>query len=170
MDADRFGILYDRYAVKVFQKCLSMTRDKELAKDLSHDIFLKAFVNLPKFDHRSRFGTWLYSISYNYCLDHLRKEQRHRRDDIDERTEAKMVENDSSEAELLAMRAEHLDSVLAKIDPEERGLLLMKYQDDLSVKEMMEVLGVGESAVKMRVLRARERALRLFRELYPDEA
>ncbi len=54
MDADRFGVLYDRYTAKVYQKCMGMTQDKELAKDLTHDIFLKAFVNLSKFDHRSQ--------------------------------------------------------------------------------------------------------------------
>ena len=81
MDADRFGVLYDRYTAKVYQKCVGMTTDKELAHDLTHDIFLKAFVNLSKFDHRSKFGTWLYSITYNYCLDHLRKRQRHRTTD-----------------------------------------------------------------------------------------
>jgi len=39
-------VLYDRYTAKVYQKCMGMTRDQELAKDLTHDIFLKAFVNL----------------------------------------------------------------------------------------------------------------------------
>lgn len=169
MDADRFGILYDRYSARVYQKCLSMTRDRDLAKDLSHDIFLKAFVNLPKFDRRSRFGTWLYSISYNYCLDHLRKQQRIRKDDIDDRMEDRLAGPDDSESALLSLRAEHLELVLARIEPDDRALLLMKYQDELSVKDMMDVLLLGESAVKMRIMRARERALRMFHELYPEE-
>ena len=168
MDADRFGVLYDRYAAKVFQKCIGMTRDRDLAKDLTHDIFLKAFVNLGKFDHRSRFGTWLYSITYNYCLDHLRRSQRYHKDPLDDRMEGRLEGDDASEALLLSLRAEHLDRVLELIDPEDRALLLMKYQDDLSIKDMMEVLDLGESAVKMRVLRARERALAKYRELYPD--
>ncbi|MFT3885356.1 MAG: RNA polymerase sigma factor [Flavobacteriales bacterium] len=151
MDADRFGVLYDRYATKVFQKCLGMTRDRDLAKDLTHDIFLKAFVNLPKFDHRSRFGTWLYSITYNYCLDQLRKAQRRRSEDLDEEVEASTYDTDAYEAELLSMRAEHLEVVLAGISADERALLLMKYQDDLSVKEIMEMMSLGESAVKMRI-------------------
>jgi RNA polymerase sigma-70 factor (ECF subfamily) len=169
MDAERFGLLYDRYSAKVFQKCLGMTRDRDLAKDLTHDIFLKAFVNLPKFDHRSRFGTWLYSITYNYCLDQLRKAQRKRSEDLNEDVEASTQDEDAYEAELLGMRAEHLDAVLASIGADERALLLMKYQDDLSVKEIMEMMSLGESAVKMRIMRARERALAKYRELYPEE-
>jgi len=170
MDADRFGVLYDRYSALVFQKCLGMTRDRDLAKDLTHDIFLKAFVNLGKFDHRSKFGTWLYRITYNYCLDHLRKAQRRRTDDIDEHPVKDGLAEDRYEAELLALRAERLGAVLEALDPEDRALLLMKYMEDLSVKEMMEVLELGESAVKMRMLRARERALGKYRELYPEEA
>lgn len=168
MDAERFAVLYDRYSTRVFQKCVGMTRDRDLAKDLTHDIFLKAFLNLSRFDHRSKFGTWLYSITYNYCLDHLRKAKRMREDDIDERTQEGTPDDDRNEALLLALRAERLDRVLMEIDPTDRAVLLMKYEDELSVKEMMEALAVSESAVKMRLLRARERALARYAELYPE--
>ncbi len=169
MDTERFGVLYDRYTTKVYQKCLGMTRDKDLAKDLTHDIFLKAFVNLSKFDHRSKFGTWLYSITYNYCLDTLRKGQRTRSEEIDERVEDGTIDDQAYEAKLLGLRADRLDQVIAKLDPADRALLLMKYQEDLSVKDIMEVMALQESAVKMRILRARERALRLYGQLYPEE-
>jgi RNA polymerase sigma-70 factor (ECF subfamily) len=170
MDADRFGVLYDRYTAKVYQKCVGMTRDKELAHDLTHDIFLKAFVNLSKFDHRSKFGTWLYSITYNYCMDHLRKGQRRRTTELDEeRYEEADVQEDRYEQELLSLRADRLSSVLEALEPGDRATLLMKYQDELSVKEMMDVLGVSESAVKMRAMRARERALAKYHELYREE-
>lgn len=169
MDTERFGVLYDRYTTKVYQKCLGMTRDKDLAKDLTHDIFLKAFVNLSKFDHRSKFGTWLYSITYNYCLDTLRRGQRTRSEEIDERVEDGTIDDQAYEAKLLGLRADRLDQVIAKLDPADRALLLMKYQEDLSVKDIMEVMALQESAVKMRILRARERALRLYGQLYPEE-
>lgn len=169
MDTERFAVLYDRYSTKVFQKCVGMTRDRELAKDLTHDIFLKAFLNLTKFDHRSKFGTWLYSITYNYCLDTLRKAKRHREEDIDERTGSDTPADDNNEAQLLGMQAAELDHVMQAIDPTDRAVLLMKYEDELSVKEMMDALSVSESAVKMRLMRARERALAKYSELYPDE-
>ncbi len=169
MDAARFGVLYDRYSAKVFQKCLGMTRDKDLAHDLTHDIFLKAFVGLVKFDHRSKFGTWLYSITYNYCLDHLRKSQRNRTSDVDEAIDPGGLSEDRYETELLSLRADRLSPVLDAIDPADRAILLMKYQDELSIKDMMEVLVLSESAVKMRVLRARERALAKYHQLYREE-
>lgn len=169
MEADRFGVLYDRYTTKVYQKCIGMVRDQDIAKDLTHDIFLKAFVNLAKFDHRSKFGTWLYSITYNYCLDHLRRNQRRRTTDVEDDMLEDDTQEDRFEAELLSMRAENLETVLEALEPGDKAVLFMKYQDDLSIKEMMEMLQVGESAVKMRILRARERALSKYHELYPEE-
>lgn len=168
MDADRFGLLYDRYATKVYQKCVGMTRNKEISQDLAHDIFLKAFVNLSKFDHRSRFGTWLYSITYNYCLDHLRKSQRQRSTELEDDVLEDGAE-ERYEMELLSMRAERLGPVLDALEAGDRAILLMKYQDELSVKDMMNVLGLSESAVKMRAMRARERALAKYHLLFQDE-
>ncbi|MBK7083852.1 MAG: RNA polymerase sigma factor [Flavobacteriales bacterium] len=110
-----------------------------------------------------------YSITYNYCLDALRKNQRHQEQDIDERMPESLPLNDESEAALLGLRAERLDQVLSQIDPADRAILLMKYEDELPVADMQAALGVGESAVKMRLLRARERAIAKYRQLYPGE-
>jgi DNA-directed RNA polymerase specialized sigma24 family protein len=66
---DEFGILYDRYSEKVYHKYISFVKDLALAQDLTHDIFLKTFINLSKFNHKSKFSTWLYSITYNVCID-----------------------------------------------------------------------------------------------------
>ncbi len=169
LDAELFGLLYDRFAGRVYRKCLSMTRDKSLAHDLTHDIFLKAFLNMSRFDGRSKFGTWLYRITFNYCLDHLRKKQR---EPVATEVDAEVlhvVNEDQYEEELMGIRADRLDTVLDALDASDRALLLFKYQEDMSVKELMELLEMSESAVKMRLLRARERALHQYRQLFHEE-
>lgn len=168
MDAERFAVLYDRYSAKVFQKCVGMTRDRDLAKDLTHDIFVKAFLSLPKFNARSGFGTWLYSITYNYCLDHLRRSQRLRSEEIDKSEEDDLPRDDNTEAQLMSVKAEGLRVVLEQLPPEDRMLLLMKYQDEIPLTDIQRVLDISESALKMRLLRARERALERYRILYPE--
>lgn len=170
LDADSFGLIYDRFSGRVYRKCLSMTRDRALAHDLTHDIFLKAFLNMSKFDGRSKFGTWLYRITFNYCLDHLRKKQREPMAAEAGSALAHLTDEDRYEDELMAIRSERLDDVLGRIDASDRAILLFKYQDELSVKELMELLEMSESAVKMRLLRARERALLAYKELFPREA
>ncbi|MCB0770542.1 MAG: RNA polymerase sigma factor [Flavobacteriales bacterium] len=169
MDADTFGLLYDRFAPKVYRKCLSMTRDKDIAHDLTHDIFLKAFLNMNKFDGRSKFGTWLYRITYNYCLDHLRRKQR---DPVAPDVDFQGItprDEERNEEQLLGLRADRLEEVLAGIDVTDRAILLFKYQEDMSIKDLTELLEMSESAVKMRLFRARERALAQYKVLYSED-
>lgn len=168
MDMELFGVLYDRFASKVYSKCLGITRNKDEAHDLTHDIFLKTFLNMGKFDGRSKFGTWLYRITFNYCMDHLRR-NRKGLEDIDDRTANAQVDTDAYEHELMQLRADRLDEILLRIDAADRAVLLFKYQEELSVKEMSELLEMSESAVKMRLLRARERVMQQYRQLYPAD-
>lgn len=170
LNADSFGLIYDRFAGRVYRKCLSMTRDKALAHDLTHDIFLKAFLNMSTFDGRSKFGTWLYRITFNYCLDHLRKRQRGPAMADAETALVDHTDEDRYEEELMSIRAERLDAVLAHLDASDRAILLFKYQEEMSVKDLMDLLEMSESAVKMRLMRARERALKAYKELFPGEA
>ena len=77
-------------------------------------------------------------------------------------------EDEANERELLSMEAARLKRVLERISPNDKMILLMKYQDDLSIKEIMEGLQVAESAVKMRIKRAKAKALETYKELFPD--
>ena len=160
-----FGLLYDRYADKVFAKCYSFTRDRSRAEDLAHDIFLKAYLRLGEFRFESRFSTWLYSVTYHACVEYKRKDTRVTHDQQQYAFEAETVATSEAESEaaLLDLRYEELVTVLEKISPEEKALLLMKYQDGMSIDELMELTGLGESAVKMRLKRTKEKVVALSR-------
>lgn len=71
-----FSALYRRYGGKVYAKCISMLNDEALAHDAVQDIFIKVFLNLSKFNEQSSFSTWLYSITYNFCIDMIRKKKK----------------------------------------------------------------------------------------------
>ena len=66
---------------------------------------------------------------------------------------------------LFELKSEKLAKALHLIDPADKMILLMKYQDDMSIKEIMGVLKVGESAVKMRIKRAKQKVVRTYEEL-----
>ena len=69
------SILYDRYSSKIYNKCLAITKDRDTSKDLTHDIIVKIFMNLSKFKGTADFSFWVYSITYNYCMDYLKKKK-----------------------------------------------------------------------------------------------
>lgn len=168
-DAAMVEILYERYSDKVYRKCLSFVKEAATAEDLTQDIFIKIYVNLSSFKQQSRFSTWLYSITYNFCVDYIRKNAREKISPIEDGQgePIKNVEIDNAE-ELAHIAAERLLELLEKIRSEDKLILLMKYRDDLSIKEIQDVLSISESAVKMRIKRAKEKIQELYRQYYHD--
>lgn len=161
--SDFFGVLYERYADKVYRKCLSFERDKDAAKDLMHDVLIKVFLQLGNFQQRSRFSTWLYSITYNFCVEHHRKKNKLPFSPIDDEGDFYLEEEVSDEA-FLQLQSRELKKALDLISPEDKMILLMKYQDNISIKELMITLNVSESAIKMRLARARKRVKDIMEE------
>jgi RNA polymerase sigma factor (sigma-70 family) len=164
-----FSVLYDRYSTKVFHKCISFVKERDTAKDLTHDIFIKTFLNLSKFSFQSKFGTWLYSITYNYCVDFVKAQKKIKKENDDNLADIADDEDSRNEEELLKIESARLMQVMDMMHPADKAILLMKYQDDLSIKDIQEILGLTESAVKMRIMRARAKALETYKSKYPDE-
>ncbi|UBM57258.1 RNA polymerase sigma factor [Marinilongibacter aquaticus] len=156
-----FEEIYERYSDKVFRKCFSFVKDQAKAEDLAHDIFLKVITKIGTFKEDAKFSTWLYSITYNYCMDSLRKKQKMKEDPLDYPME---FMEDEPEDELLSMKQEGLQKSLEQISPVEKAILLMKYQDNFSIKEIAETFEISESATKMRLLRTKEKMKKLYLE------
>ncbi|MDF9798959.1 RNA polymerase sigma factor (sigma-70 family) [Catalinimonas alkaloidigena] len=162
-DSRPFRILYERYANKVYAKCLSFTKSQAEAEDLAHDIFLKVYLKLRTFKASARFSTWLYSITYHYCVDFVNKVRRDKAHHEAYVSEINAYEEDTHEEEILQIQIEKLKQILEQIKPEDKALLLMKYQDDLPIKDIMVITALSESAVKMRLKRAKAKIIELSR-------
>jgi len=162
-----FEILYDRYAKMVYNKCRGFSKRDDEAEDLAQDIFLKLFVKLKTFKGNSKFSTWLYAFTYNHCVNYVN------------RNTAKKIEKQSVDAthiedsgysiedndnDINQLKVEKLKEALELISPEEKMILLLKYQDYLSIKELTNILDIGESAVKMRIKRAKEKLINVYNE------
>jgi RNA polymerase sigma-70 factor (ECF subfamily) len=161
-----YEVLYDRYAQKVYNKCLSFVKDKALAEDLTHDIFLKVYLKLSTFSNKSQFGTWLYSISYNHCVDYVNKSKRIA--SVAEKELTSDYDDAYADEEMMRLKVDRLKTVMEELSPDDRMILLMKYQDDMSVRDIMTATDSADSAVKMRLKRARERLLQLYTSKYKN--
>lgn len=166
-NANYFNILYDRYSKKVFGKCYSLLKSEAKAEDAAQEIFVKVLLNLSKFSGKSKFSTWLYSITYNFCIDAIRKNKKNVGvlvDDIgiygDE------VEDDIEDTELMEKNVFRLKEVLNVIPAGDKAILLMKYQDEFSIKEICSIIDKSESAVKMKIKRAKEKFMKTYNEMY----
>ncbi|PZD78231.1 RNA polymerase sigma factor [Mesonia sp. K7] len=166
-DTCLFAEIYDRYAQKIYHKCLSFVKSTEEAQDLTHDIFVKLFLKLKSFKHQSKFSTWLYSFTYNFCLNYVNRELAKQKNifvnsyELDENRLEEIISDD----EIYKLKTEKLELALKKVDPETKSILLMKYQDDFSLKEIMDVFDIGESATKMRLNRAKQKLIEVYKTI-----
>lgn len=169
-DARYFSQLYRRYAGKVFAKCISMLADQGMARDATQDVFIKVLLNLSKFTEQSSFSTWVYSITYNYCIDLIRKKKKNIllfTEDVGRIS--KETEVEVPDSVILEMETGRLEKVLKQLPVGDKAILDMKYIEDMSIKEIGEVLNKTESAIKMQIMRAKIKAQTLYEEMFGKE-
>ena len=159
-----FEVLYDRYDKIVYNKCIGFSKNPDEAEDLAQDIFLKLFVKLNTFKGKSKFSTWLYAFTYNHCVNYVNRStaRKIKQKSIDAETLGDTYYNSEEDESIHKLKVEKLKEALELISPEEKMILLLKYQDYLSIKELEDVFGIGESAVKMRLKRAKEKLINVY--------
>jgi RNA polymerase sigma factor (sigma-70 family) len=164
-----FDRLYNRYISKVYSKCISLLKDQTLAEDAAQEIFLKIFLNLARFNRKSKFSTWVYSIAYNFCIDFIRKSKKSKNLFSSDEEEGNDVIEEVEDKELVEMEINRLKIVLDELPVDDKAVILMKYQEELSIKEISEIIGKTESAVKMKIKRAKSKSKKIYQEKFTDE-
>jgi RNA polymerase sigma factor (sigma-70 family) len=153
-------LLYRRYSKKIYYRCLKIVKDSELAKDLSQDVMLKAFSSLSQYKGVV-FGVWLNAIAYNYCIDYIRKSKRlglesyeeNLFQDIEADTDGILIKIRKEE------RLEELDALVETLKPKDKLVIRLRYYNGMSIQEISNQIGMGVSATKMRIKRAKEKLM-----------
>lgn len=160
----KLDILYKRYYQKVVNKCMEFTKNKDEAHDLAQDIFLKTFDHLYSFQGKSKFSTWLYSITCNHCIEYFRKKNRNSFVDLEN---AYHIHEEDEFDDHLADYAfmDQIINSMANISDVEKEMLVMKYQQNHSIKELQQKFNLSASATKMRLKRAKSKLLSYYKEL-----
>jgi len=165
-DLRAFEELVGLYQKRILANCRYLTRDEKNYEDLAQDVFVKAFFGLKTFEGRSSFRGWLKKIKVNHCLTHLSKQQGKTSQSIEEEVTGSLREMSvppMAESNLEARDQQARVSKILDSMPETLRIpLVMCDMDELSYEEVSSSLGIGLSAVKMRIQRARQ----LFRERY----
>jgi len=168
-DTHLFAVLYDRYGSLVYNKCYGFSKNKEEAQDLAHDVFVQLFVKLRMFKGKSKFSTWLYSFTYNFCVNYVQRNSAKKKERVTVVTDVikdeDINEYEEDDTDLFQLKSDKLAKALKIIDVEDKMILLMKYQDDMAIKEIQESLDLGASAVKMRIKRAKEKVILAYNNL-----
>jgi RNA polymerase sigma-70 factor (ECF subfamily) len=162
-DTRAFEELVRRYENKVLTNCRYLSGSPGDAEDLAQEVFVKAFFGAAGFEGRSSFQTWLQRIKANHCINWVKKK---RLTTVD--ADPQVIENAASrppEAEAALDREDAQDKVgrvLIEMSETLRVPLILRDMDGMTYEEIADQLGIGLSAVKMRIKRGREEFRRLF--------
>ena len=164
-----FKVLYERYIFKVFNTCLSFLNNNQEAEDICQDIFLKLLDKIHTFNGTSKFSTWLYSFTYNHCVNYFHRNKFNKFEKITSNIEQmcdEVIVQSSDEDLIQMLKLEKLNEALELIPFEDKQILMLKYHEFKSVKDLMDLHNAGESAIKMRLKRAKEKLLGVYNEVY----
>ena len=166
-DLRAFEQLVLRHQRRILANCRYLTRDPNSSEDLAQEVFVKAYFGLPGFESRASFRHWLQRIKVNHCLNHIKKTHGQGHPvGIDEETSEEhsqlRVAPDAEQQLVADSTRRRVDAILNAMPSTLRLPLIMRDMDDLPYEEIATALGIGLSAVKMRIRRAREQ----FRSIY----
>lgn len=167
-DLRAFDVLVRRHEAKVTTNCRYISGSPADAPDLTQEVFVKAYFALARFEGRSSFSTWINRIKTNHCINYLNKK---RRPTVDVDDPAYSREAQLSVKPEAPRNLDRMDqravirTVLDEMTDTLRVPLIMRDMDGFSYQEIADELGVGLSAVKMRIARGREEFRTRYAEL-----
>ena len=163
-DQRAFEDIVEFYKDKVFQLCYRMLGDRYEAEDVAQEAFLRAYVNIHTFQMNRKFSTWLYRIATNLCIDRIRKEKPDfyldaavaGTEGLDMYSQIPSAEKlPEEELENLELK-ERVQLEIQKLPEKYRAAIVLKYVDELSLKEISEILHLPIGTVKTRIHRGRD--------------
>jgi RNA polymerase sigma-70 factor (ECF subfamily) len=147
-----------RYRRKVFGIAYKFTGRYEESQDLSQEIFLRIFRSLDKFDRNADFGTWLYSVSRNHCIDHYRSGRREREMVVQHEVQLEDLASgrfDPHQRIEVRDKREMLLEALGRLPKKLREAVVLRDIKGLSYQEIVDYLRLPEGTVKSRINRGR---------------
>jgi RNA polymerase sigma-70 factor, ECF subfamily len=153
-----FSELVNRYKNKVFSLVYRFTNDYGDAQDISQEVFINVFRKLYTFNEKASFSTWIYRISYNYCIDWIRKNKKRLRQEpvYDEQIELADTGINVEESFLEMQKRVHLRKAILQLDEKYRNVLILFHFQELSYEEIGEVMQLPVKTVETRLYRGRQ--------------
>lgn len=166
-DNDFFGVLMERYQAKIFRYGRKFLSSEDNIEDVVQDVFVKTYENIKSFDTSQKFSPWIYRIAHNTYVNALKKNSRGPvyLFDFDTFISHTVVDNPiEREREQKEMKV-IVERGLEKLEPRYREMLVLYYLEELSYKEIAEILHIPIGTVGIRLMRAKEMLKKVYQEL-----
>ncbi|WP_432406423.1 RNA polymerase sigma factor [Wukongibacter sp. M2B1] len=159
-------ILYKKYYKDVFRTVYYIVKDKEIAKDLTHDAFLKAYKNVESLREIENIRAWLCTIASNLSKNYLRRNKKftmlelhsesHSTDDFVDEYVLDKIERKNTQ--------EKVRNLLNELDPDSKEILSLRYYQELPYSNISEILSLNLGTVKSKISRAKKKIFNMLKE------
>jgi RNA polymerase sigma-70 factor (ECF subfamily) len=161
-DQRAYQELLRRYRRSVYSITLRMVGNREEAKDLAQEVFIRAFRSLRRYDPSRPFSSWIFKITSNLCIDYYRKKRlstisiHETYAGDDDRPRVELADPSPGPDEVVARkgRKDRLELLLQALPPRYRIVVLLRHKEELSYEEIAEELRIPIGTVKARLHRA----------------
>ena len=149
-----YADIINKYKNPLYATILRMTKNPQAAQDLLQEAFIKVYKQLPKYDQKGSFKSWLYKVAINHCLDTLRKKSLPLEEIVDEQ----LINDMSPEVVFLKKeKSRELERLIGQLPELERLVLLLRYANECSYVEIGDMLGISLSDVRNKLHRAKKK-------------
>jgi RNA polymerase sigma-70 factor (ECF subfamily) len=166
-----FSVLVEKYQKLVYTLALKLLKKPEDAEEMAQDTFVKAFQKLDSYEGKSKFSTWLYSITYNACVSELRK----RRIEFKSLDDTRITEQDEMKMHDYYREVKkedqerYLNLALEKLPEDDQVLVTLYYYESQSMDEISMITGLTVSNIKVKIHRARKKMYEFLHEMLHEE-
>lgn len=153
-DADAFRLIVEKYEKPIFNLMYRTTGNREEAADLAQDAFLRAYENIKKYKIGKKFYSWLYTIALNIARDHMRGKAREAKFHIERKANLRMaVDTLEFREEENYYETQAIYQALAQLPIDYREILILKYKNGWTMRDIAKMFNISVSGAKMRVHR-----------------
>jgi RNA polymerase sigma-70 factor (ECF subfamily) len=153
-EQEAFGVLYDHYQPQIYRFVILKVSNRAEAEDLTHQVFLAAWKSMPRYENQGYpFSSWLYQIARNQIIDHYRTKKA----DVDLETIEVLgiASRDNHEEEAhIRLELEKVQRAIKELSTEYQDVIIMRFIEELSIRETADALKKSEGAIKVMQHRA----------------
>lgn len=164
-DLKSYNLILKKYESVVFRASLRYLRNKELAEEITQEVFLKVYSKLDNLQNPDQLKSWILRITSNACSDRYSKLQK--RHELKEKVKFELQgqKNIEQRDDACSSDVDKMNIAIERLKTKDKEILIMHYYTDLKISEIADQLDMSESAVKMRLHRSREKVLKLIKEV-----
>lgn len=149
--------IMNKYGQEILQLAFSYVKNKEIAEDLTQEIFVKCYKSLHTYKGKSTYRTWLWRIAANHCKDYLKSWYNKNVFTTDYQPIYDCVQSESVEQTVIQDEEDNqLAAAVMELPIDYREVIYLFYFEDMSIREISSVIEVKENTIKTRLKRAKE--------------